>query len=137
MTAVYTLQHSYEKGECDETKFIGVYSSEQEAKDAINRLKDQPGFCDMPEAFHIDKYQINKDSWAEGFATVVAIKVKTKDGSWMVVEAKCLPNDTYRIIELYDNHLLGEFKHLDIVECEERGKELYAVRLAPDKPASL
>lgn len=129
MDRVYTLQHSYERGECDETKFIGVYSSEQEAQDAINRLKNQPGFRDMPDAFHIDMYQLNKDSWAEGFVTVVNIKVKANDDSWMVVTVECLPDNTYKIIELYENHLLGEFKHLDIVECEEREGELYAVSL--------
>ena len=129
LNSVYTLQHSYERGECDETKFIGVYSSEQEAKDAIDRLKEQPGFCDMPDDFHIDRYEINKDHWAEGFVRAVWIKVKAKDNSWMVVEAHCFPGNTYRIFELDYSHLLGEFRHLDIVECEERDGELYAVKL--------
>lgn len=87
----------------------------------------------MPGAFQIDKFQLNKDSWAEGFVSVVNIKVKAKDDSWMVVSAECLPDNTYKIIELYENHLLGEFKHNDVVLCEERGKELYAVKLRSQK----
>lgn len=74
-------------------------------------------------------YEINKDHWAEGFVKALWIKVKAKDKSWMAVEAHSLPGNAYQIFELDGNHLLGEFKHLDIVECEEREGELYAVRL--------
>jgi hypothetical protein len=131
MKSVFTLEHSYEKtnGE-DETKFIGVYSTEEEAKKAVDRLKDRPGFCDRPDHFIIDEYELDKDNWAEGFASVLNIQVKNKQNDWMTVQAKCFPNDTYQIIELHENHLLGDFKHLDIVECEEREDGcLYAIRL--------
>ena len=32
---VFLLQHSYEMGDCDETKIIGVYSSRELAEQAI------------------------------------------------------------------------------------------------------
>jgi hypothetical protein len=41
-------------------------------------------------------------------------------------------NKTYQIHELSENDLLGHFKHLDIVECEERDNQLYAVKLVND-----
>lgn len=72
MKSVFVLQHSYELEGCEETKFIGVYASEQDAQDAIGRLKLQPGFIDRPSDFHIDEYEINKDHWTEGFFTASA-----------------------------------------------------------------
>jgi hypothetical protein len=49
---------------------IGVYSSEEEATAAIQRLKDQPGFANAPEGFEIHRYKLNRDSWTEGFVVV-------------------------------------------------------------------
>lgn len=73
MEFVYVLQHSYEYGdayEFIETKFIGVYSSIENAKLAIKRLQDKEGFRDYPlDCFYIDKYIINQDHWQEGFIT--------------------------------------------------------------------
>lgn len=68
-TSVYVLQHSYELDGCDETKFIGVYSSLEKAEDAVRRLKSQPGFVDHPDDFTVDKYPLDVDHWAEGFVT--------------------------------------------------------------------
>jgi len=68
---IYVLQHSYDYGEDnehEETKFIGVYSSVEQAKGAINRLKEQEGFRSFStDCFYIDEYQIDKDQWVEGF----------------------------------------------------------------------
>jgi homoserine kinase type II len=55
--------------EDDEIKFIGGYSSGQAAEDAIDRLKNKPGFRDYPEGFLVDAYEVGKDHWAEGFFT--------------------------------------------------------------------
>lgn len=60
---------------------------------------------------------------------MINIQVKRKDNSWTTAQAECLPNNQYQIWELYENDLLGEFKHLDIVECEERDQNLFAVKL--------
>jgi len=68
MKTVFIVQHKRHKDEDNEdTKFIGVYSSNQNAVDAVNRLKKQPGFKDHSTGFYIDEYEIDKDHWVEGF----------------------------------------------------------------------
>lgn len=75
MSVVYLLWHQFElKGNKtedleDRAKLIGVYSDEEEAKQAIDRAKDQPGFRDYPEGFLIDAYKLGHDHWTEGFVT--------------------------------------------------------------------
>jgi len=72
MEYVYLLQHGYENDcGCDEAKMIGIYSTEEEAKKVVERLKDIEGFRDYPiDCFHIEKYEIGKDYWEEGFIKV-------------------------------------------------------------------
>lgn len=71
MKTDYILQHSYEEGkegEFDETKLIGIYSSKENAEKTIDHYKTLPGFKDYPvSCFHVDKYEIDKDQWIEGF----------------------------------------------------------------------
>jgi len=50
---------------------IGVYSSKDEANDAINRLRDKPGFADFPKGFEIAPYELDRDHWVDGFKFVV------------------------------------------------------------------
>lgn len=69
-TTVYVLQHSHELDGCDETKMIGVYSSQQLAEAAIERLRQQPGFKDHPNDFFIDPYPLDQDHWTQGFVVV-------------------------------------------------------------------
>lgn len=127
MSSVFVLQHSYEQDGFDETKFIGVYSSKIEAKNAIDRLSKQNGFKYRIDGFVIDEYQINKDHWTEGFATMTSIQVKSKSNTWMTVSVEYLPNDEYLIIEKYENEQLGEFKGGDVVKCKENSGVLYAI----------
>lgn len=133
MKSVFVLQHSYEEDGYDETKFIGVYSSEQTAKAAVDRLRLQNGFKDRPNDFHIEEYELDKDHWAEGFATITSIQVKNGNG-WVTATAKELIDGTYKIVpNYYDGELGNEFQGGDVVRCEERtdeeGSELYAVEL--------
>jgi len=136
MKTVIILHHSYELGGCDETKLIGAYSTKEQAELAITRLKDKNGFKYRPEAFEISEYELDQDNWTEGFSTMTTIQVKSKDNTWMTVQAECLPNNQYQIWELYDNDLLDEFKHLDIVECEERDDDLFAFKLVSKSDTS-
>jgi hypothetical protein len=82
MEVVYVLQHLrlLPNGEGD-VKLIGVYRSLESALAAIGRLGQQPGFSDHPrlwnpetdddeQGFHIAKYPLDKDHWAEGYLTV-------------------------------------------------------------------
>lgn len=73
MTKVYVLQHvhSLEEG-VEDIKFIGVYSSRENAQAAIARLSKAPGFCEAIADFHIDEYQIDKDQWVEGYSTLAS-----------------------------------------------------------------
>lgn len=129
MKTVFILHHSYELEGCGETKLIGAYSTKEQAELAINRLKDKNGFKYRPDAFEISEYELDQDNWTEGFATMATIQVKDNNNSWITVQAECLPNKLYQIWELFDNDLLGEFKHLDIIECEEKDGYLFATKL--------
>jgi homoserine kinase type II len=69
-TYTYIVQHVHKlHGGSEDVKFIGVYSSELDARRAISRLRDAPGFRDHPDGFAVDRYELNKDHWAEGFVT--------------------------------------------------------------------
>ena len=65
---VYIVQHSYElESGNDETKIIGVFSSYQYAKEIVDQYITLPGFKERPNNFFIDKYEIDKKHWDEGF----------------------------------------------------------------------
>jgi len=55
------------EGVDDAELLIGVYTSEAEARAAIERVKDQPGFVEFQEGFQIHPYELNRDHWTEGF----------------------------------------------------------------------
>jgi hypothetical protein len=61
--------HTFDDGD-EDTKLIGVYSSQDTATAAIKRLRQQPGFCDVPEGFIISRYVLDVDQWAAGYATI-------------------------------------------------------------------
>ena len=72
---VFMLWHVYELrddfGIHDEEKLIGVFSSEANAQEAIERLKDKEGFRDLPLCcFEIHKTKVDRIGWEDGFATV-------------------------------------------------------------------
>ena len=71
MASVFVLQHvhSQEDG-VEDVKFIGVYSSQEKAQEAVARMVHLPGFADAPDGFHIDEYRIDQDHWVEGYVTV-------------------------------------------------------------------
>ncbi len=68
MDSFYVLQHENPDG--GDAKLIGLYSSHASAEAAIKRLQAQPGFCEHPDCFAIDTYELDKDHWAEGFVRV-------------------------------------------------------------------
>ena len=80
MTDVYLLWHIHDTGHGDEeTKLIGVYSTEQRAQQAIARLKQQPGFKDYPDDFQIELCGVDETGWQEGFITVAESLRAIKD----------------------------------------------------------
>lgn len=66
---VYVLQHEHTLDDHDDVKFIGVYSTQTQAENAIVRLGKQPGFKELPEGFTISEYEVDKDHWVEGYVT--------------------------------------------------------------------
>jgi hypothetical protein len=65
-SSVYLLFHIRPNGQL---LLLGAYRSEQEAKSAINRLKDKPGFADYPDGFEYHSYELGVDveEWKNGF----------------------------------------------------------------------
>lgn len=127
MSSVFILQHTYERDGQKESKFIGVYSSAPKAQNAVRVLSEKSGFSFSAEGFHVSEYEMDATQWTEGFAIMTPIYVKGKNGEWVSVQAECLSGKAYRITELYNNEALDEFRHEDVVNCEERNGELYAV----------
>jgi hypothetical protein len=72
MIDVYMLQHVHEWGDGHEdVKLIGIYSTPAKAAAALNRVRDQPGFRERPEGFHISQHTIDPqlDGWPQGYIT--------------------------------------------------------------------
>lgn len=68
MASVFVLQHVHAREDGDEdVKFIGVYSSRENAAEAATRLRRLPGFFNTQDGFHIDEYRIDQDHWVEGY----------------------------------------------------------------------
>lgn len=71
MKYVYLLVHVREKENyIEEEKIIGIYSSEEKAKEMIEKYKKSEEFSDCPEGFGYDKYPLDESYWEEGFTTV-------------------------------------------------------------------
>ena len=64
---VYLVQH---KSHDEDFKIIGIYSTEAHAKSAIARAALLPGFEDSQNGFSVDRYLLDEDHWAEGFARI-------------------------------------------------------------------
>jgi hypothetical protein len=60
----------------EDVKFIGVYSSRENAEAAIARLSRAPGFLDAPDGFYIDEYHVDQDQWVEGYSTVATLEAE-------------------------------------------------------------
>jgi hypothetical protein len=55
------------EGQDDEELLIGVYSSESEARAAIERVRNKRGFAEFQDGLQICPYQLDRDHWTEGF----------------------------------------------------------------------
>jgi len=67
---VYLLWHAHDLDEEVDVKLLGVYSNQQNAEEAKQRVSLKPGFRDSQQGFHIDCYEVDRDWWAEGFETM-------------------------------------------------------------------
>lgn len=69
---IYLLYHLYEFGEDnenEESKILGIYSSEEKVYEAIERYYKLDGFNKYPKTcFMVDEYNVDVDTgWKEGF----------------------------------------------------------------------
>jgi len=65
---VFILWHSRPVGDSEtDDKLLGVYSTRQRAEDRAAQATKLPGFRAHPDAFTISEYQLDGDSWTEGF----------------------------------------------------------------------
>jgi homoserine kinase type II len=70
MTVVYDLWFEREYPDREDTELhIGIYATEEDAAEAIGRLRDQPGFRDFPEGFNTYPVTLGVTGWQEGFVT--------------------------------------------------------------------
>lgn len=68
VNSVFVVQHVVREDRPDEdVKLIGVYSTETAAKAAIDQLRQEAGFRDWPDGFHIDEYRLDETQWRGGF----------------------------------------------------------------------
>jgi hypothetical protein len=82
MSRVFLLQHLHILNSDEEDlKNLGIYSTRDAALAAVERFRVRPGFKDCPlfadtsapgpaEGFYVDEYELDQDSWSEGYDTV-------------------------------------------------------------------
>ncbi|GAA6170139.1 DUF7336 domain-containing protein [Sessilibacter corallicola] len=123
MRKIYLLWHVHEQENRDDEKLIGAYASESDAKAAIDRLKEKPGFRYQPEGFQICPYTLGEDHWTEGYSTMTAIYVRNVGASgqrYICVSAAIHPGEVYEICGT-SNSLdeKWEFSSGEFVKCIE------------------
>jgi hypothetical protein len=64
---VFLLWHTRIDAESEDSKLLGVYSSENTANAARGRASMQAGFREYPDGFEITAYEVDRDEWSEGF----------------------------------------------------------------------
>ena len=65
---VQLLWFVQERNEAEDIEIlIGVYETVADARAAIDRLKNKPGFANFPEGFQIHECEVGQDTWPEGF----------------------------------------------------------------------
>lgn len=81
MAKVYDLWFTREYETRDDTELhIGIYASEQDARAAIDSLKEQPGFRDWPLGFEIHETELGRTGWRHGFVTEFGPPPKDVEG---------------------------------------------------------
>ncbi len=67
--SVYLLYHLRKDGPELDTQLllIGAYRSEDDAKAAIERIKNKPDFAKYPDGFEYHAYPLGVETWSDGF----------------------------------------------------------------------
>jgi hypothetical protein len=64
---VFILRHTIVRSRGPNVKEVGTYTSEERAKQAIERVKHQPGFRLPNGYFNIEPFPVDVDHWTDGF----------------------------------------------------------------------
>ena len=68
---VYIVWHEYEYlldgVQLDNESLIGIYSSPQKAEEVVQKCKGREPYKEYPDNFCIDKYEVDKCHWTDGF----------------------------------------------------------------------
>ena len=68
---IWLAWHESETDGCREFKLIGVFSTRERARAAIDARRGKPGFADTPDGFDMAVYELDRDTaWRDGFITV-------------------------------------------------------------------
>ena len=86
--SVFLLWYVREGDGDDGDLLIGVYRTEADAEAAINRLKSKAGFVAALEGFRINRYELNRDHWEDGYVTGTSGGVKFKNSPLLNVEGR-------------------------------------------------
>jgi homoserine kinase type II len=71
---IYLLWFVQERDDAADTELlIGAFTSEADAKIAIDQLKSRPGFVAYPAGFQIHAQKIGQIGWTEGFVEETAM----------------------------------------------------------------
>jgi hypothetical protein len=72
MKIFYCLMHSYNDASGEpEDKILAYFETEDEAESAKSSYIGLPGFSRHPAGFIVDKIQLGRLYWQEGFETVI------------------------------------------------------------------
>jgi hypothetical protein len=67
MPTVFLVQHERRVPPPPGVKLIGVFSTRRAAEAAVERLRERPGFRELPASFTVDEISVDRDHWKEGF----------------------------------------------------------------------
>lgn len=67
MKYIYTVQHVNDKN--GDAKHLGSYPTMQRATEVVEKYRKIKGFKDSPNGFFIDRYEVDKEYWQEGYVT--------------------------------------------------------------------
>lgn len=70
MKELFILHHNHGDPEDETYKRLGVFNTEEQAKEAVEHYLELPGFRDYPSGFEVSKYVVGKLYWPEGFLSV-------------------------------------------------------------------
>jgi hypothetical protein len=63
------VHHECEDENYEYQTFLGIFTTVEKAKSAVNLIKKDPDFIEFQDGFLIEKIIINERYWTEGFDT--------------------------------------------------------------------